>query len=85
MYGQHDCGTHSKGDAVKYPFALTLAGALIAGPAIADSSPASDESVRQLLELTEAHKLIDAAKVQEKIQQIQQETVQELKQAPGSS
>lgn len=70
---------------MKYPFALTLAGALIAWPAIADSSPASDESVRQLLELTEAHKLIDAAKVQEKIQQIQQETVQELKQAPGSS
>jgi hypothetical protein len=49
---------------VKYPFALILAGLLLAGPAIADSSPASDDSVRQLLELTEAHKLIDAAKVQ---------------------
>ena len=64
MYGRHDCGTHSKGDAVKYLFALVLAGLLLAGPAIADDSPASDESVRQLLELTEAHKLIDTAKVQ---------------------
>jgi len=49
---------------VKYPFALILAGVLLAGPALADSSPASDESVRQLLELTDAHKLIDAAKAQ---------------------
>jgi hypothetical protein len=49
---------------VKYPFALILAGLLLAGPALADSSPASDESVRQLLELTDAHKLIDAAKAQ---------------------
>jgi len=64
MYGQHDCATHSKGDAVKYLFALIPAGLLLAGPTIADDSPASDESVRQLLELTEAHKLIDAAKLQ---------------------
>jgi hypothetical protein len=49
---------------VKYPYALILAGLLLAGPAIADDSPASDASVRQLLELTDAHKLIDAAKVQ---------------------
>ena len=49
---------------MKYPFALILAGVLLAGPALADSSPASDESVRQLLELTDAHKLIDAAKAQ---------------------
>ncbi len=49
---------------MKYPFALILAGLLLAGPALADSSPASDESVRQLLELTDAHKLIDAAKAQ---------------------
>jgi hypothetical protein len=38
MYGQHDCGTHSKGDAVKYLFALILAGLPLAGPAIADDS-----------------------------------------------
>jgi uncharacterized protein len=49
---------------VKNPNALILAGLLLAGSALADSSPASDESVRQLLELTEAHKLIDAAKSQ---------------------
>jgi hypothetical protein len=64
MYGQHDCATHSKGDAVKYLCALILAGLLLAGPALANSSRASDASVRQLLELTGAHKLIDAAKVQ---------------------
>jgi hypothetical protein len=49
---------------VKYPNALILAGLLPAGPALADSSPASDESVRRLLELTDPHKLIDAAKTQ---------------------
>jgi hypothetical protein len=61
MYGQHDCGTHSKGDAVKYLFALILVGLPLAGSAIADDSEV------------------------QVMQQIQQETVRELQEAPGPS
>ncbi len=37
---------------------------ILAGPAIANDAPASDESIRQLLAITEARKLLDSMKLQ---------------------
>jgi uncharacterized protein len=56
-----------KGMIVKNRHALILTGLLIAAsaaPAAANNAPPSDESIRQLLELTDARKLVDAAKAQ---------------------
>jgi len=49
---------------VKYPHSVLLACLLLAGPAVANDAPASDESIQELLVLTDAHKLIDTMKVQ---------------------
>jgi uncharacterized protein len=37
---------------------------VLAGPAIANDAPASDESIRELLAITDAHKLIDTVRAQ---------------------
>ena len=44
--------------------AALIACLLLAGPAIANDAPASDESIRKLLVITDAHKLIDTMKAQ---------------------
>ena len=49
---------------MKYPHSMLLACLFLAGPAIANDLPASDESIQELLVLTDAHKLIDTMKVQ---------------------
>ena len=45
-------------------YSLLLACLLLAGPAVANDAPASDESIQELLAITDAHKLIDTMKVQ---------------------
>jgi hypothetical protein len=49
---------------VKNRYSLLLACLLLAGPTVANDAPASDESIQELLVLTDAHKLIDTMKVQ---------------------
>ncbi len=49
---------------MKYRHSVLLACVLLAGPAIANDLPASDESIQELLVITDAHKLIDTMKVQ---------------------
>jgi hypothetical protein len=43
---------------------LLLAGLLLAAPAFANDAPASDESIREMLAVTDAHKLIDTVRGQ---------------------
>ncbi len=49
---------------MKYRHPVLLACVLLAGPAMANDLPASDESIQELLVITDAHKLIDTMKVQ---------------------
>jgi uncharacterized protein len=49
---------------VKNRHSVLLACLLLAGPAVANDAPASDESIQELLVITDAHKLIDTMKLQ---------------------
>jgi hypothetical protein len=49
---------------VKNRHALLIACWFLAGPAAANDAPASDESIQELLVITDAHKLIDTMKLQ---------------------
>ena len=49
---------------MKNRHSVLLACLLLAGPAVANDAPASDESIQELLAITDAHKLIDTMKVQ---------------------
>jgi len=49
---------------VQYRHVALVAWLVLAGPAIAADAPASDQSIRELLTLTDAHKLIDTVRGQ---------------------
>jgi uncharacterized protein len=49
---------------VKYRYSMLFACLLFAGSAIANDAPASDASIRELLKITDAHKMVDAMKIQ---------------------
>jgi hypothetical protein len=49
---------------VKNLRSVLLACLLLAGPAVANDAPASDESIQELLVITDAHKLIDTMNLQ---------------------
>jgi hypothetical protein len=49
---------------MKMACALFLAGGLVTGVAVANDAPASDASILELLELTNAHQLVDGLKTQ---------------------
>ncbi len=69
--------------AVKIRYSALFACLLIAAPAIADDAPASDESIRELLAITDARKLVDTVKVQ--VEATMKATLQQATQGKAST